>query len=63
MKACLLHQTHIVGHMKLEITEAESKQDKEFWALDHPIALCAGRFDPFSMTCRCKMALSRPRLA
>eukprot|EP00438_Fugacium_kawagutii_P027999 Skav202950 [mRNA] locus=scaffold422:625962:626927:+ [translate_table: standard] len=25
----MLHETHIVGHMKLEITEAEVKQEKE----------------------------------
>eukprot|EP00434_Breviolum_minutum_P018716 symbB.v1.2.016516.t1/scaffold1256.1/size241426/4 len=29
MKAWVLHETHIVGHMKLEITEAEVKQEKE----------------------------------
>eukprot|EP00435_Cladocopium_sp_Y103_P026511 s2466_g6.t1 len=29
MKEWVLHETHIVGHMKLEITEAEVKQEKE----------------------------------
>jgi hypothetical protein len=30
-KEWVLHETHIVGHMKLEITEAEVKQEKD-WA-------------------------------
>ena len=30
----VLHETHIVGHMKLEITEAEVKQEKD-GAVDH----------------------------
>ena len=28
-KEWVLHETHIVGHMKLEITEAEVKQEKD----------------------------------